>query len=66
MDGCLVNLGGNIDAACSQHEWIRLAKGIVQIEPLEIDVCCGDWYLAEYELLSEAVDEIREEDGDDG
>lgn len=66
MNRCFIDFGRNIDATCSQHERVRFAQGIVQVEPLEVDVCCCDRYLPEHELLAETVDEVGKEDRDGG
>lgn len=62
----LVYLGGDVDTTCSEHERVCLAQRIVQIEPLKVYVGCCDWDLPKHELFPETVDEVGEEDGDDG
>lgn len=66
MYGRLVYLGSDVDTTCSEHKRVCLAKRIVQIEPLKVNVCCCDWDLPKHELFPETVDEVGEEDGDNG
>ena len=47
-----------------EEQGIDAVKSVLGVESLEIDSCCGDDLLPQFELLPQSLDEVGEKDDD--